>query len=236
MAPEHLVLFDIDGTLLWPNGAGRAAMRAALQHVYGVTGPIDTYYFAGRTDREIVRDLLAAAGLDEATIWLHFERLMDEMARELQQRIAEGLHHIRPCPGGPELVKALAACDDILLGLLTGNLRPAARIKLEAAGYDPALFRLGAYGDEATRRADLPPLAIERAARLTGVRFHGQQVVIIGDTPADITCGREVGARSIAVLTGEHPRAELEALGPHFLFDDLTDTAALLAAIRQPQR
>lgn len=236
MTPEYLVLFDIDGTLLWPDGAGRAAMRAALARVYGVTGPIDEYCFAGRTDREIVRDLLTAAGLDEAVIWSRFDQLVDEIAYELRRRIAEGLHSIRPCPGGPELVKQLAACDDILLGLLTGNLRPTAHIKLEAAGYDPTLFRLGAYGDEAVRRSDLPPLAIERAARLTGVQFRGERVVIIGDTPADVTCGYGVGARSIAALTGGHPRIELEALQPHFLFEDLTDSAALLAAIRKPPR
>jgi len=236
MTPEYLVLFDIDGTLLWPNGAGRAAMRTALTRVYGVTGPIDKYYFAGRTDREIVRDLLTAAGLDEIAIWSRFAQLIDEMAYELRRRIAEGWHSIRPCPGGPELVKELAACDDILLGLLTGNLRPTAHIKLEAAGYDPTLFRVGAYGDESVRRSDLPPLAVERAAQLTGVQFYGERIVIIGDTPADVTCGREVGARSIAVLTGGHSRAELEALQPHFLFEDLTDPAAFLAAIRKPPR
>lgn len=235
MTLSRLVLFDIDGTLLWPDGAGRAALRVALEHVYGTAGPIDSYQFGGCTDRQIVSDLMGAAGIAQEVIWRHFEELGEVMAHELRRRVEQQLHNIRPCPGGPELVAALAGRPDALVGLLTGNLPLSAHIKLEAAGYAPSLFRVAAYGSESVRRADLPPLAVARAAILTGVEFRGQQVVIIGDTPADVACGRSIGARTIVVLTGWCPRAELEAASPDSVFDDLTDSAAVLAAIFAPE-
>ncbi len=234
MRLNRLVLFDIDGTLLWPDGAGRAAMQVALERVFGVTGPIDNYYFDGCTDRQAIRDLMLAAGLSLETIWSQYEDVSEAMTAELQRRIVEGLHNIRPCTGAPEIVAALAARDDVLVGLLTGNLPSTAHIKLRAAGYDPSLFRVGAYGSESADRTELPPLAIARAAELTGTRLTGKQVVIIGDTPADIACARAVGARSIAVLTGRHKRSDLEATCPDFIYDDLSDAASILAAILAP--
>lgn len=234
MTLKHLVLFDIDGTLLWPDGAGRASMRAALQRVYGTAGPIEHYSFEGRTDREVVRDLMGAAGLPPEAIWPRFEQLAEVMTAEIERRVAAGEHHIRPCPGGHALVQALAARHDVLIGLLTGNLRPVAPVKLEAAGYDPELFRVGAYGDESALRADLAANAVQAARQVTGVAFHGEQIVIIGDTPADIICGRALGARSIAVLTGGFGRSQLEAEHPSYIFDDLTSIQAVIAAITAP--
>ena len=98
-APERLVLFDIDGTLLWSDGSGRAAMQIALEQVYGTAGPIDAYNFAGRTDHQLVADLLTAGGVPADVIWKRFEQLGEVMAAELEQRVARGLHHICACPG-----------------------------------------------------------------------------------------------------------------------------------------
>ncbi len=234
MPLRYLVLLDIDGTLLWPDGAGRAAMVAALERVYGTAGPIDSYYLGGRTDLEAVHDLMRAAGLPPEVIEARYSAFAAAFSEELRRRLALGLHHIRPCPGGPELVGALLARPDTLTGLLTGNLKPTAALKLEAAGYSPADFRVAAFGGEAAERALLFKLAVERAARLAGCDFPGQQVVVIGDTPADVQCGQPYGARAIAVLTGSHPRAELEAAGADFIFDDLADTQAVLEAIFAP--
>jgi phosphoglycolate phosphatase len=231
---KHLVLFDIDGTLLWPDGAGRVALKSALERVYGTAGTIDAYNFGGRTDKEITRDVLGAVGLSPTAIWGKFHYLSEVMVEELTTCLARGEHNIQPCPGGPALVEHLSRREDMLLGLLTGNLPETAHIKLRHAGYDPALFRVGAYGDDSAERTDLPPLAVERSYKLTNMRFGGKQVVIIGDTPADVACGRGIGARSIAVLTGWNTRAELDAARPDYLFDDLTDHDAVVGAIIAP--
>ncbi len=231
---KRLVLFDIDGTLLWPNGAGRESLKAALLEVYGTAGEIDSHAFAGKTDRRNVREILSTANLPESLIWDRFARLEPVMEATLRQRVAQGLHNLNACPGTHDLIHALSLRGDVLLGLLTGNFPKTAAAKLEAAAFDPNLFRVGAYGSEAENRADLPALALERATQLTGHRLVGPQVVIVGDTPDDVTCGRGIGARSLAVMTGWCTCEALEAAQPDYLFDDLSDTQAVLDAIFAP--
>ncbi len=231
MLPRHLVLFDIDGTLLLPDGAGRAALKAALLQVYGTAGAADTFALGGSLDRRTVRTLMTEAGVADAVIWARFAELERVMAADLRKRIAAGMHQVRPCPGAQALLDELSRRQDVLLGLITGNFRSTAEVKLEAAGFDPARFRVGAFGDEAEERSDLPPLAVARAYAATGVAFTGQQVTIIGDTVSDILCGRTVGARSIAVMTGWARPEELVAAQPDYLFADLTDLQGVLEAI-----
>jgi phosphoglycolate phosphatase len=226
---RRLVLFDIDGTLLWPDGLGRVSLIAALERVYGTAGTIESFFFGGRTDREIVRCVLTPAGIDETTIWDRFDALRAALIEEATRRLPD--HNVQPCPGTHALIEALAARQDFLLGLLTGNVKETAFIKLEAAGFRTADFRVGAYGDEAAERDGLPPLALARAEELTGHRFAGKEIVIVGDTVADITCGSGVGARSIVVCTGWVGRDVLAAANPDFLFDDFQDTGAAVQAI-----
>ncbi|MBN1313791.1 MAG: HAD family hydrolase [Anaerolineae bacterium] len=234
MALKRLVLFDIDGTLLWPDGIGRVSMKSALEQVYGTAGPIGEYRFAGYTDRRTARMLLQEAGLPPEQIWDRFEMLGPAMEAALREALRSNRHDIRPCPGAIRMIDMLASREDVVLGLVTGNLRHTAPIKLAAAGFDPLVFRVGAYGEEAEARAELPLRAIERARQLTGVSFRGAQVVIIGDTPDDVLCGRGVGARSIAVMTGWVERAALEAQCPDYIFDDLSNAQILLDAIMAP--
>lgn len=226
---KRLVLFDIDGTLLWTGGAGRVALRETLVHVYGKAGRIDDYDLGGRTIKEIVRDLLAGEGLEPPEIWARFGAFTVAWPG-IMRRVIVG-YDVQPCQGAPELVAALAVRRDVLLGVLTANIEATARIKLEAAGYDPSVFKLGAYGDASEVRADLVKAALERAKALTGVTFSPQQAVLIGDTALDVLTAHRAGARSIAVLTGGKSRAELEAARPDYLFDDLSDTEAVIAAI-----
>lgn len=226
---KHLVLFDIDGTLLWTGGAGRTALEEALRRVYGTAGDIDGYDLGGRTIREIVRDLVSGSGLSEAEVWDRFNTFKATWPGIMQRIIGE--YDVQPCRGAPEAVAALAGRDDMLLGILTANIEATARIKLEAAGFDPAAFKVGAYGDVSPVRADLVPVALEEARVLTGVAFSPRQAVLVGDTALDVITAHEAGARSIAVLTGGKPREELEAARPDHLFDDLADTQALIAAI-----
>lgn len=221
-----LVLFDIDGTLLRSAGCGRAAMELALREVFGHAGDLDNGLFAGSTDWQVLTEVMGLS-VDEAGAKM--PAVAAAMARHLTQII--GRFDVRACVGAHALVEALARESRGLVGLLTGNIREVAPLKLRAAGFDPAVFKVGAYGSEAPRRDMLPPLAVERAGALTGVRFEGERVVIIGDTPNDVACGRGVGARSIAVLTGHATREALMAANPDYLFDDLSDVEALMAAI-----
>jgi phosphoglycolate phosphatase len=122
----------------------------------------------------------------------------------------------------------------VLTGLLTGNFAATARLKLRAAGFDPDVFRTGAYGGDSVHRVELAALAVERARRLTGITFQGGQIAVVGDTPSDVACGEALGARTVAVCTGWHNREELVKAGAEVLFDDLSDTEAVLAAIFGP--
>jgi phosphoglycolate phosphatase-like HAD superfamily hydrolase len=230
----RLVLFDIDGTLVWADGAGRAAMEAALLRVYGTGGSIESYDLGGRTIKEIVRDLMSEAGLPPEVIWAEFDEYCDALTDDFQQRVQGNRHNIQPCPGAIKLVSTLATRNDIVVGLLTGNLPTVSMLKLGAAGFDVNWFKVGSYGDRSDIRSDLLPLALEQATVLTGVHFTGKRVVIVGDTAIDIACGAGIGARSIGVLTGEGTQDELLSANADYIFSDLTDTQAVLKAIYAP--
>lgn len=228
---RRLVLFDIDGTILWTDGAGRAAIRAALLHEVGITGPLEQVRFDGKTDPQIVRELLALAehpaAQDEARIAAVCSRYVGLLEAELVAR-RQG---IRVLPGVVPLLDALEGRGDAVLGLLTGNLERGAQLKLQAAGLDPGRFRVGAFGSDAADRPALPAIACRRAAALFGRVPWGDDVVIVGDTPADMTCGRSVGARAIGVSTGSYAREDLVAAGAHAVFDSLANTQAVLQAM-----
>jgi phosphoglycolate phosphatase-like HAD superfamily hydrolase len=224
-----LVLFDVDGTLLSARGAGRRALEQALVEVFGTAGPIDDYDFHGSTDLQIVRDLLTLGGVPAVTIAAGEARLFDRYAARLAAEVGAGagviLHR-----GVARLVETLAGLDRCLVGLLTGNVESGARIKLTPTGLWPR-FRVGAYGSDAEDRRRLPAVAAARAEALAGRRFRGDDLVIIGDTPRDIDCARAFGAAVIAVATGRHSLADLEAHAPDHLFADLGDTTGVIAAI-----
>jgi phosphoglycolate phosphatase-like HAD superfamily hydrolase len=134
-------------------------------------------------------------------------------------------------PGFPRILDRLEAERGVVIGLLTGNLERGAILKLRAAGIDPGRFKVGAYGSDSPDRPDLPAIAARRAEPFFGWAPSGSEVVIIGDTPADIACGLGIGARAVAVATGSYSVAQLEACGPHAVFNDLSDTERALEAI-----
>jgi phosphoglycolate phosphatase-like HAD superfamily hydrolase len=225
----RLVCFDIDGTLLHSHGAGRRAIQAALEEVLGSAGLIDEFRFDGRTDGEIVRRLAEGAGYapDDALV----ERVLERYVALLVVELEGPGHRTTVYPGILELLDALERRGDCVLGLLTGNVVDGARLKLRSAGIDPARFRVGAFGSDHHVRSELPALARERAEALLGHPVRGADVVIIGDTPADMTCGRGIGARAIGVGTAAYAPAELLAHGAHAAFHDLADTARVVEAI-----
>ena len=225
-----LALFDIDGTMLWTDGAGRRAIHQALIEVFGTTGPAD-YWFDGKTDRQIVRDLMRLEGHGDQAIDARIDDLFDRYLRYLERELTDRSHVPQLFPGVLELLDALEARGDVVLGLLTGNLHRGAEVKLESVGIDPGRFRIGAFGSDHEERPQLSEIARRRAVAMLGRDLPGERVVVIGDTPADIACGRSIGARAVAVATGRYDAATLRTHSPAAVFDDLTDTDAVVQAI-----
>ncbi|MBA2683080.1 MAG: HAD family hydrolase [Gemmatimonadaceae bacterium] len=224
-----LVLFDIDGTILWSDGAGRRAMTEALTTVFGGAGPQD-YHYDGKTDPQIVRDLMRADGHTDDIIDQRIDPLMLRYLGGLERELAGGTRaHV--FDGVRELLDLLEEHSDVILGLLTGNLREGAAIKLRAAGIDIDRFKVCAFGSDHHARAELPALAQRRAKETLGLDIPGDHIYVIGDTPADITCGQAIGARAIAVATGRYTPEELARHQPYALFSSLADTAAVMRVI-----
>ena len=225
----QLLLFDIDGTLLRSNGAGKAFLTMALEDTFGTVGPCDNYQMAGKTDPLIISDLMGAAGKEAGEVDQQLSAVYERMMFHAQTILSEKT--ITPCPGIPELLEALRYRDDVLVGLLTGNIEGTAPLKLAAAGIDPSIFRVGAYGSDHKDRNQLPTFALRRATELTNITFTGQNTTIIGDTPADIACARTIGARVVAVGSGSYSSATLQKFKPDFLFDNLSNREIALEAL-----
>lgn len=228
---QRLVLFDIDGTLLLSAGAGRRAILAALgEHLPDLAsaGPVR---FDGKTDPQIVMEILAAAGDPAAEDPVRVASVLERYIAHLERDLAVHGHRSRLMPGIPALLDALEADSRVLLGLLTGNVAAGARLKLVAADLQPARFVVGAFGSDHARRGELPSIAAERAAAHFGRVPTGSEVVIIGDTPADVACAATIGARTVAVATGGYGVPELERAGADVVFRDFTDVERAREAI-----
>lgn len=225
-----LVLFDIDGTLLDSDGAGRRAIQRALIEAFGTAGP-DAHRFDGKTDPQIVHELMQRAGIDAATVESRLNDVFARYVELLREELAAPGHAATVYPGVYELLDALERRDDVVLGLLTGNVQPGAAAKLGAVGIVPARFRVGAFGSDHAVRAELPAIARRRAGSLFGGEFPGEAMVVIGDTPADLTCGRAVRARAVGVATGRYSLDELERYAPAAVFADFRETSAVVEAI-----
>lgn len=226
---KKLVLFDIDGTLLDSGGAGRRAMITAFEQVFGTAGPIDRYPMAGKVDSQIVIELMRAAGQPDEAIREQMPAYFEAYVEELRYTIDH--HPVRSLPGVIELLDRLMEHPDVVVGLLTGNIWRGAQEKLKAANLAHYFDGLGAFGEDALSRPELPAIAVRRAKATLGQAFRGKDVVIIGDTPADIECGRVLGVKAIAVATGPYSCEELHAHQPDFCFPDLSDTETIVAAI-----
>jgi len=228
----RLFLFDIDGTLVDAHGAGRIALTRACAEVFGTAGPIESYDFRGKTDPRIVLDLMRAAGVRDGDVAARLPACFNAYLRELASLVANG-RGVDVLPGIAAVVRELAARDDAVVGLLTGNIEGGARVKLAPTGLWP-LFRVAAYGSDDADRRRLPAIACSRARVRTGHDFPFERVTIIGDTPLDVDCARACGARAVAVATGHHRAEELEACGPDLLFADFAEVAAVLRALAGP--
>lgn len=204
-----------------PKGVGRAATRLAMLEVFKTDAGLETHYFGGKTDWQTLIDLLPSQGITEATIQELLPTYADSVAQHMSRIIAD--YPVEQCPGAHALVTELHKRGKPLQGLVTGNTYSIAPIKLRAGGFDPDWFVVGAYGTESPNRNALPPLAVERAEKLLGRKITPEQVIVIGDTPADVACAKAIGAVSVAVKTGyATSHDELVNAQPDYLLDDLT--------------
>jgi phosphoglycolate phosphatase-like HAD superfamily hydrolase len=225
-----IVLFDIDGTLLLTDGAGRRAIHAALVETFGRLGTTD-HWFDGKTDRQIVRELMRIEGFSDELINSRMEESLDRYLTHLDREL-ESPHHVpKVFAGVAELLEELASRDDVVLGLLTGNLQRGAMAKLRRVDLDPDRFSVGAFGSDHEDRHELPSIAQRRATALLNEPVHGSSLVVIGDTPSDILCGRGIGARAIGVATGRFTVDDLQSYEPAAVFGDLTPTTDVVRAI-----
>lgn len=212
----HLLLFDIDGTLVRVNGAGRRAVESALSDVVETRLSTTGVQFSGKTDPQIVRDIFDANDIDAT----------DDLVEKAVSVYADvAVHALQPedvtaLPGAADLVAGLSRRDDVVLGLLTGNVQSMAHRKLDVVALAD-YFGFGAYGSDHADRNQLPEVALRRAREHTGRAPDRSKTTIIGDTVRDITCGRFAGVRCVAVATGGASRSELEEAEPDILLDRL---------------
>ena len=223
---RHLLLFDIDGTLLVSGGAGEGALCDAMKARFGIEEDLAGVTLAGATDALIARQLLEKHHL--AISPENVTSLLDGYLHELQGRLPR--HDGRLLPGIVSLLDRLKAREDCVVALLTGNLVRGAELKLSHYGvWD--YFEFGAFADDHHDRNALGGFAQSRAREKHGQEFSPESISVIGDTPRDIECGRAIGARTVAIATGTYSRDELAAHSPDLLFDDLSDTEVVIEAL-----
>lgn len=213
----HVILFDIDGTLIHTGGAGRAALDVALEEAFAMKVRHEVPV-SGRTDRGIARDLFLLHGIEDSQEnWDRFRatylRNLAAIMPRRQGRILAGV---------TDLLGRLAACPQARLGLLTGNVREGAKIKLSHFQLH-GRFAFGGYGDHHADRNDVAREALGAAERHLGGPAAQCKLWVIGDTLFDIRCARAIGARAAAVATGTETAEALAAEGPDLLLRDMSD-------------
>ncbi len=223
---QRLVLFDIDGTLLASGGAGEKALRIVVQARFGPESTMDGIEIAGRTDSGIARQVLERFGIEPSPA--EVAAFLDEYLAQLAVMLPKTTGRL--LPGIIPLLERLKARPDMLLGLLTGNLARGAELKLTHYGVWH-YFEFGAYADDHHDRNELGPFARARCAEKHGVEVPAERVFVLGDTPHDIACGKIIGAKTIAVATGNFRREQLAEYAPDFVFDDFSDVDAVVRAL-----
>jgi phosphoglycolate phosphatase-like HAD superfamily hydrolase len=205
-----------------------------MRSVFGTSGPHETYDWRGKTDPQIVSELMRLASVPPEALDAHLGECFETYVHSLEALLSNG-HPVDVLPGIEPLVRRLAGQTDILVGLLTGNVEPGAVAKLRPTGLLP-FFRLGAYGSDDANRRNLPAIARERARALTGLDIPFSHILVIGDTPLDVDCARACGAQAVAVATGQHSMEELEASNPDLLFPNFADVEASLRRLTEFSR
>lgn len=219
---DAICLLDVDGTLLQAGSQyHHEALVAAVERVCGHTPDTAGLALAGRTDTEIVLDLIASTGYERGRDIL--PHVFQTSVEEFEQRCPTDIADL-VIPGVLPALERLAE-HQAAIGLVTGNLEAIAWRKMSAAGLR-RFFSFGAFGNESARRADLPPLAVTRA----GGGYAIERTYVIGDTPLDIDCGLACGMKTVAVATGRYSIIELRACYPSFACGSLVEFVDALEA------
>jgi len=206
----RLVLFDIDGTLV-RGGAGGRALRSALLQIYALPAGNDGVRYDGKTDPRIVREILVYHGQEDLFTEERVSSLFSLYLSCLREELTAG-GDFQVLPGAHDLVRTLNRKDEFLLGLATGNIEEGARLKLERGGLE-SFFSFGGFGSDAEDRTDLIRIAIERGHQKNN-HSHPEKSFIVGDTPRDIVHGKEAGAHTLAVASGNYSVEDLKSYKP----------------------
>lgn len=231
---RKLILFDIDGTILDSGGGvGLGALQDGFADAFpseAASRPFPELELGGATDRGLASFVFESYGLAHTPE--NEARFFGCYVSRLEPALTEAVRsdRLRRLPGISRLVNHLSGSRHEV-GLLTGNIRRGAELKLSAIGFEFSQFRVGAFGDDHSDRNRLGPIAIDRARAEFGTAFQaGDEVIIIGDTIRDIACARACGARVVAVATGSCDFEVLESARPDYLFRDLSDFEEVIGA------
>ncbi len=219
-----LLLFDIDGTLIIGSRAARAAFARAIHTCLGVEVDLSTLQSAGKTDLRIMQEIIDDHGLQRGRV--DWEALRAAFVAHFADAVR--LDPGRVAPGVRSLLEVLSQRAATVLALGTGNLRESARLKLEAHGLD-AYFDSGGFGDDSPDRDALIAAGIARVQARRRTSFD--RVVVVGDTPFDVTCARVNRVHSLAVATGPFDVETLRRAGATLVVADFTETDAVVAAL-----
>jgi phosphoglycolate phosphatase len=223
---KRLLLFDIDGTLVSTGGAGVRSLQLVIQKRYGVHDDLLDVEIAGRTDSGIASSILQKYQVDPTP--KNIEAFLDEYVGFLPETLSTTDGKI--LPGISEILIRMKGKTDRVLGLLTGNVKRGAELKLQHYRLWN-FFEFGAFADDHHDRNQLGEFARTRAQEKHGHEFDAAQIDVVGDTPHDIACGKAFGARTVAVATGTWPREKLSAFEPDFLFDDLSNVDEVIRTL-----
>jgi len=233
---SRILLWDLDGTLVRGEryGVFKDYTVPMLESVFGTSGSLGEMMVSGMTDLQIVEEALRCEGITRDHIMARKDELLRCYIEEMKRATGNGAHLIHAMPGSRDVLQRVASHPRYRSALLTGNIKPAAYLKVELTGLAEFFQLPGAFGDESFDRRDLPALAAQRIEEHLGARLEPQQFIVIGDTPNDIACARHFGARVLAVATGRmHSAEELLAHEPDALVPDLLDTELVMQTLKQ---
>jgi phosphoglycolate phosphatase-like HAD superfamily hydrolase len=230
----RILLWDLDGTLVHGKryGVFKDYTVPMLEAVFGTAGSLRGMIVSGMTDLQIVEESLRDKGITRAHINARKEELLRCYMEQMKRATGNGNQIIEAMPGAREVLQRIEEHPRYQSALLTGNIEPAAHLKVEITGL-AQFFRLpGAFGDDSFDRRDLPALAAQRINKHLGADFQPEQFIVIGDTPNDIACARHFGARVLAVATGRiHSAEDLAAREPDALLPDLLDAELVIQTL-----
>ena len=230
----RILLWDIDGTLIRSvrSGAFKDYTVPMLEEVFGTAGRLPEMKVSGMTDLQIIGEALRDEGFTNAHILERIDHLRESYMKAMHKATGNGEQFFELLPGVRETLQALADHPRYHSALLTGNIEPAAYLKMELVGLSEFFDLPGAFGDESHDRRDLPALAADRIRKHLQLDLVPEQFIVIGDTPNDIECARHFGARSLAVGTGRLYSTEtIRDCKPDAFVSDLSDVNRVMEAL-----